>query len=53
MKQLESEIELCRRIMKSWEKLRLLYNGGPPLSRYRPALENPSPAGGSDGPKSS
>ena len=27
MKQLESEIEFCRRIMKSWEKLRLLYNG--------------------------
>ena len=27
MKELESEIEFCRRIMKSWEKLRLLYNG--------------------------
>ena len=39
--------------MKSWEKLRLLYNGGPALSRYRPALENPSPTGGSDGTKSS
>ncbi|RCL36872.1 MAG: hypothetical protein DBX00_06105 [Verrucomicrobia bacterium] len=27
MKELESEVEFCRRIMKSWEKLRLLYNG--------------------------
>ena len=27
MKELESEVEFCRRIVKSWEKLRLLYNG--------------------------
>ena len=27
MKELESEVEFCRRTMKSWEKLRLLYNG--------------------------
>ena len=27
MKGLESEVEFCRRTMKSWEKLRLLYNG--------------------------
>jgi len=27
VKELESEVEFCRRIMKSWEKLRLLYNG--------------------------
>ena len=27
MKELESEVEFCRRIMKSWEKRRLLYNG--------------------------
>ena len=27
MKELESEVEFCRKTMKSWEKLRLLYNG--------------------------
>ena len=27
MKELESEVEFCRMTMKSWEKLRLLYNG--------------------------
>ena len=53
MKQLESEGEFCRSIMIIMGEAAASLYRGPALSRYRPALENTSPAGGSDGTKSS